>query len=1166
MDLSFYDREFNNLALLDEEFLIALQEQKNRVLYARVTALDINELPIEYIQGYVQSGSINIDGESSVRRTCNLTMTAEELDIQEVYWGVQSKIKLEIGLKNDLDDGYGVNGNKYPEIIWFPQGIYLLTNFTTSIQTTGYSISLSGKDKMCMLNGDLGGNLFASIDFGQEEEEEKKFIIANITDANSETLVAQTYYVEVENDFPEEVFITSPSNLMDYAFEKNPEGTYYKNESYYKKIGETSLSNFKPQKYKIYKKVNTPSDMFVQVHMTTELYKPDTFYYNPYEKTSDPENHSNYYVLDVRATPSNDLTYWELKTIYQLEYIITKTKLPLDKIIRSAVHEYAKEPYHNIIINDLDDYGLEQLTYKGETPILAIRRASDNEFYNLGFKDKIHYYYRYNNSNSNIHQLNNSDEAPTYGQLDSISKTSWFKWDSLNDIIPSQPTSFFTTREAAQNNSNDRYYFAEISYGDDIGYRITDLTYTGDLISNLGDSLTSMLDKIKEMLGEFEYFYDLNGHFVFQQKKNYVKVAWTQIVDSGDEEYVTFGNDMSKFSFNFEGNRLITAIQNAPQLSNVRNDFSVWGKRKGIGDAEIPIHARYAIDKKPKEYMAFNGILYYTAEAKKSPSPEYSELITGEIVEQDNYQKDLNLIPNYLKNINLETGEETSDWWELRDWAEYYRTKTGVYPSYMLMAYCEEGFTGNINFSGNKTYHLNKRIVIDVDTSTAAAGTKNYLPYTGTMIRSDTWKTLNWNPFQHGYQGCFHTYAEYLNLYNLNPSLRTFIYKPRLPSDEIILIDGGDPYQVNNEEKPALEVDWRELIYRMALDQHAGQGSDKNPVYDKNHKLVIKDPDWLLSAIAQRNPTYYPDGYTGYEQYYSDMLGFWRQLYNPDYLPQPVWKPGHYEVEKIQKQDSAYFQKVRQWYDKSISDFKIDYYFCPSENYIVEKQQQKYFGANGICKDDNDLKNKYEKYLIKSKEDYDEIDVKNFELRYWNTQVIEAPETLNFWIDFLDDAFELANFSVPMIGDRSKTINEDKIKAITYRLVPGLIVVSQDSVEKDKEAWEQHEGALIDQIRAQSGYNFVWLPKGMSKFFTLSYRGHSAKEYIEQLLFDYGYCAENITITSIPLYHLEPNTRIYVKDETTNINGEYIISRISLPLDHKGTMTINATKAPSRIL
>jgi hypothetical protein len=35
------------------------------------------------------------------------------------------------------------------------------------------------------------------------------------------------------------------------------------------------------------------------------------------------------------------------------------------------------------------------------------------------------------------------------------------------------------------------------------------------LIANSGDTVTSVLDKIKNMLGEFEYFYDIDGRFIF---------------------------------------------------------------------------------------------------------------------------------------------------------------------------------------------------------------------------------------------------------------------------------------------------------------------------------------------------------------------------------------------------------------------------------------------------------------------------------------------------------------------------------------------------------------------------------------------------------------------------------------------------------------------------
>jgi hypothetical protein len=59
----------------------------------------------------------------------------------------------------------------------------------------------------------------------------------------------------------------------------------------------------------------------------------------------------------------------------------TLEHLPIYSIIKEAVHTYGKEPYHNIIINDLDKKGLELLEYRGDelTPIYLLRN-SDGEF------------------------------------------------------------------------------------------------------------------------------------------------------------------------------------------------------------------------------------------------------------------------------------------------------------------------------------------------------------------------------------------------------------------------------------------------------------------------------------------------------------------------------------------------------------------------------------------------------------------------------------------------------------------------------------------------------------------------------------------------------------------------------------------------------------------
>ena len=92
--------------LFDLEFLTQLFSQKEREIFARITALDLEELPIEYIEGKVTGGSINVDGKSAVRRTCSLTMIAHDVNINDFYWGLKNKFKLEVGLKNAFNFKY----------------------------------------------------------------------------------------------------------------------------------------------------------------------------------------------------------------------------------------------------------------------------------------------------------------------------------------------------------------------------------------------------------------------------------------------------------------------------------------------------------------------------------------------------------------------------------------------------------------------------------------------------------------------------------------------------------------------------------------------------------------------------------------------------------------------------------------------------------------------------------------------------------------------------------------------------------------------------------------------------------------------------------------------------------------------------------------------------
>jgi hypothetical protein len=96
--------------IYDKTFLKDLDLCKEKKIYARITLLTLDEHPIEYIEGRVTSGSLNIDGNSAIRRSCNLTLV--NTDAQDYQWSLKSKFKLEIGLQNDINPSY-------PNIIWF---------------------------------------------------------------------------------------------------------------------------------------------------------------------------------------------------------------------------------------------------------------------------------------------------------------------------------------------------------------------------------------------------------------------------------------------------------------------------------------------------------------------------------------------------------------------------------------------------------------------------------------------------------------------------------------------------------------------------------------------------------------------------------------------------------------------------------------------------------------------------------------------------------------------------------------------------------------------------------------------------------------------------------------------------------------------------------------
>ena len=910
------------------------------------------------IEGMATQGSINIDGSSAVRRSCSLTMIAKDININDYYWGLKNKFKLEIGLRNTIKDVVYYStieknniiekkwGELYPQdIIWFPQGIYTITTFNTTHSANNYTINISGKDKMSLLNGDLGGSLSASIDFGVEE-----------------------------------------------------------------------------------------------------------FY--------DKENNT---------------------TIY--------TKVPIKKIIREMLHNYALEPYHNIIINDLDEAAVELLEYRGDIPLYLLRDNKKDQFVNYT-----------DNKDTKIYFANDAEE----------NNFSIFELESKGGYYDSRIELDSTQNNASEvkfvDGGNTIYTISKIEYGQTVGYRQTELTYAGDLISNIGESITSILDKIKNMLGEYEYFYDLDGRFIFQKKKNYIQTSWNNIVKVGDEEYVENAAHSSSFSYKFDNNTLITSFQNNPNLQNLKNDYSVWGERQSVSGIKIPIHYRCAIDIKPKAYKSIN--------------------ITDKDIENHNKK---------FPEAQLKTQSSIVYSEEQYDWRE-------------------------IIYQMAKDYYQYNQLDCFID-RVIEANPYNY--YTGVT----------------GYEQYYSDiYSYWRELYDINPQPKYKVYVQRDHEDKFISINTKGrnidlylkgSYKKININDIDVDKDYKKIF--ALID-----------IMEEGRKIRKEMHPWADAIIL-------PEDYnTNYMHYYipgeqeKDEDG---NIISSTYVPiAEANKDNVLKTElfiKIEKDNKEEFISIF-----NFEKIRTDGY--NNKNLYIYDENEEYYNITEI--NDTDLKElylikdndeeKYFRYLYISELDFNgQIDMSKSALQkkiayqeqyfdfitekdviyykendlYWTIKKIEDPSLLNFWFDFLDANSELGQFSIRSIGDRVKTVNDKTITSIYFRKVPKLIFTTFDDYKKYG-------------LQNKTGYTPVFITGNLENMFSISPQGKSAQDGLDELLYKHSYCIENVTIQAVPIYYLSPNTRVFVQDNESGINGEYIISKITLPLAYNGTMSITATKAPERIV
>lgn len=233
--------------------------------------------------------------------------------------------------------------------------------------------------------------------------------------------------------------------------------------------------------------------------------------------------------------------------------------------------------------------------------------------------------------------------------------------------------------------SNDTYTNGEL-----IGKKREIAHFTSDVTSQPGDSVVTILDKIKQQLGNYEYFYDLDGNFVFREKRNYLNTSYATYLDENriDLDKGNFILDMTKGRsiYNFTNSNLITSYSNSPAYDEVKNEFIVWGKKEG--NESLPCRYRLVIDSKPVCRTHEDTVIYLEEDGNYHALKSHDGLIEniGFIsVTEDGYFKYIDGdFPIFEEVVVVYEGDITS-----KDWREelYYQgiealatgADTGVY-------------------------------------------------------------------------------------------------------------------------------------------------------------------------------------------------------------------------------------------------------------------------------------------------------------------------------------------------------------------------------------------------------------------------------------------------------------------------------------------------------
>ena len=177
----------------------------------RLSVKDKNRI-IDVLYGVSQVGSYNINGQSDIRRTVDITLLLDD------FYNIENKIESWYGLDFEFEIGiFSILKNDY---LWYPCGTYIITDANTQYNAVTNTLALTLSDMFAKLDGTRNGQIGGApvIKIPVETEDGEKTILRDALT----TVVKQQGGIEnvIIDDIGE--FYGMESNNSDYLeYRKN---------------------------------------------------------------------------------------------------------------------------------------------------------------------------------------------------------------------------------------------------------------------------------------------------------------------------------------------------------------------------------------------------------------------------------------------------------------------------------------------------------------------------------------------------------------------------------------------------------------------------------------------------------------------------------------------------------------------------------------------------------------------------------------------------------------------------------------------------------------------------------------------------------------------------------------------------------------------------------